>query len=66
VIARSGGLGRLVKGLSEMAFRERFGSEEQCRAALFELRWREGLSCPRCGQRGFCELKTRKVFQSNL
>jgi DNA-directed RNA polymerase subunit RPC12/RpoP len=28
------------------------------------MRWREGLTCPRCGHRGFCELKARKVFQS--
>jgi transposase-like protein len=64
-MARSGGLRRLVRGLSEVEFRERFGTEEACRQALFELRWREGLSCPRCGHRGFCELKTRKLFQCN-
>src|SRR3978361_1946078 len=29
------------------------------------MRWREGLTCPACGGRGFCELKARKVFQCN-
>ncbi len=34
------GLRRALKGLSEAAFRERFGSEEACRKALFEMRRR--------------------------
>ena len=29
-------------GLSLLAFQERYGSEEQCRAALIEMRWPEG------------------------
>ena len=29
------------------------------------MRWREGLTCPACGHRGFCALRTRKVFQCN-
>jgi transposase-like protein len=64
-MAPAEGLGRSVEGLSEAAFRERFGTEEACREALFEMRWREGLSCPGCGHRGFCRLKTRKLFQCN-
>ena len=32
------GLRRRVKGLSEAEFRGRYGSEVQCRAALFALR----------------------------
>ena len=59
------GLRRAGRGLSEAGFRERFGTEEACRRALFEMRWREGLTCPSCGHRGFCELKARKVFQCN-
>ena len=57
------GLRRAVRGLSEAAFRERFGTEAACREALFAMRWREGLTCPACGHRGFCQLRTRKVFQ---
>jgi len=64
-MASADGLRRTVKGLSEAAFRERFGTEEACREALFAMRWREGLTCPACGHRGFCALKTRKVFQCN-
>jgi hypothetical protein len=64
-MASAEGLRRSVRGLSEAEFRERFGTEEACRKALFEMRWREGLTCPSCGGRGFCELRTRKVFQRN-
>src|SRR4028118_1058023 len=55
----------LARGLSEAGFRERFGTEEACRKALFEMRWREGLTCTGCGGRSFCELKGSKLFQCN-
>ena len=64
-MASAAGLRHSVKGLSEAAFRERFGTEQACRQALFEMRWREGLTCPACGGRSFCELKARKLFQCN-
>jgi ISXO2-like transposase domain/Transposase zinc-ribbon domain len=64
-MARSEGLGQLVRGLSEAEFRGRFGTEEACRRSLLEMRWREGLTCPACGHSGFCELKGRKVCQCN-
>ena len=64
-MASAEGLRRSVKGLSEIEFRERFGTEEACRKALFDMRWREGLACPACGHRGLCALKTRKLFQCN-
>ena len=62
-MASAEGLRRSVRGLSEVEFRERFGTEEACRKALFATRWQEGLTCPACGGRGFCALTTRKVFQ---
>ena len=62
-MASADGVRRAVRGLSQAAFRERFGTEPACREALFAMRWREGLTCPACGHRGFCALKTRKVFQ---
>ena len=64
-MASAVGLRCSVKGLSEIEFRERFGTEEACRKALYEMRWREGLACPACGHCGFCALKTRKLFQCN-
>ena len=64
-MASAEGLRRSLRGLSEVEFRERFGTEEACRKALFDMRWDEGLACPTCGHRGFCALKTRKLFQCN-
>ena len=62
-MASAEGSRRALQGLSEAAFRERFGTEEAGRTALFEMRWREGLACPACGHRGFCKLTTRELFQ---
>src|SRR5918912_1855984 len=64
-MATAEGLRRSIKGLSEAEFRERFGTEEACRQALVEMRWRDGLTCPACGHRGFCRLRTRELFQGN-
>ena len=54
-----------VRGLSDEAFREAFGSEEQCRTALVRLCWPGGFVCPACGHRGHCELAGRGLFQCN-
>ena len=43
-----------VRGLSDEAFREAFGAEEQCRSALSRLRWPDGFVCPACGHCGHC------------
>ena len=59
------GLRRRVKGLSEAAFRQRFGTEAQCRTALFQLRWSKGWACPGCAHGGYAELKGRAVYQGN-
>ena len=48
-----------VRGLSDGAFREAFGTEEQCHAALLRLRWPDGFLCPCCGHRGHCVLAGR-------
>ena len=62
-MAAADGLRRAMRGLSEAAFRERFGTEDACREALFGMRWREGLTCPACGHRGFRRLKARQLFR---
>ena len=64
-MASAEGLLRSVNGLSEIEFREHFGTEEACPKALVDMRWREGLACPACCHRGFCALKTRKLLQCN-
>jgi hypothetical protein len=49
------------RGLSLPEFLKHFGSEEQCRAALFEWRWPQGFRCPECGHTGYCESLVRKI-----
>ena len=59
----AGKLASRVKGLSEAQFREAYGPEERCRAAVEELRWPKGFVCPLCGS---CEgrwLSTRPKIQ---
>ena len=51
------------KGLSERRFRELFGSEKRCRAALFALRWPKGFVCPRCGAGRYSEITNRGLYQ---
>lgn len=41
---------------------ERFGSEDKCRAYLEELRWPDGVRCPRCDSAKVSRIKTRKQF----
>ena len=54
-----------VRGLSDEAFREAFGTKEQCRAALVRLRWPGGFVCPCCGHREHCVLAGRGLYQCN-
>ena len=54
-----------VRGLSDEAFREAFGAEEQCCSALSRLRWPDGFVCPACGHRGHCVLAGRSLYQCN-
>lgn len=42
-----------------------YGTEEQCRDALFDWKWPNGFSCPECASKSYCALKTRKVYQCN-
>ena len=54
-----------VRGVSDAAFREAFGTEEQCRSTLARLRWRDGFVCPGCGHRGHCRPARRSLYQCN-
>jgi transposase-like protein len=53
------------KGFSLGEFLKNYGTEEQCRNALFQWRWPQGYVCPECGARSYCTLKTRAVYQCN-
>jgi transposase-like protein len=53
------------KGLGLHEFLEKYGTEEQCRQALYQLRWHSGYVCPACGNTTGCELKGRPVYQGH-
>jgi len=52
-------------GLSLPEFISQYGSEQQCRQALFQWRWPSGFQCPVCGHGQYYELKSRQLFQCN-
>lgn len=52
-------------GLSLPEFLEHYGSETQCRHALFHWRWPKGFVCPACGKTEYYALKCRMLFQCN-
>ena len=54
-----------VRGLIDAAFREAFGTGEQCRNALARLRWRDSFIRPGCGHRGHCRPARRSPYQCN-
>jgi transposase-like protein len=41
---------------------EDFGSEDRCRAYLEELRWPDGVQCPRCGGTTISKIRERNQF----
>ena len=51
------------RGLSEPAFEQRYGPEEQCRAAVVASRWPDGFVCPECGGTRHSVVKTRGLYQ---
>jgi transposase-like protein len=41
---------------------EKFGSEDKCHAYLEELRWPDGVECPRCQGKKISRIKSRRQF----
>lgn len=52
-------------GLSIVEMIERFGSEDRCHEALEELRWPQGVQCPRCHSKSISRIKERRQFDCN-
>ena len=44
-------------------FQKAFSTDEQCEAALVQLRWPKGFICPNCGHDDGYELKERRLIQ---
>jgi transposase-like protein len=45
---------------------ERFGTDEKCRAHLTELRWPQGVKCPRCQWKGVSHIEERNQYDCNV
>jgi len=44
-------------------FQKKFGTEEACRAYLYETRWPNGFICPKCGHTEHFDIKARNKYQ---
>lgn len=44
---------------------EEFGTEDRCREYLEDLRWPDGVVCPRCAERSISRIEKRKQFECN-
>lgn len=53
------------KGLSDIEFMERFGTEDKCAEEIRKAKWPNGFQCPSCGSQESCYIKSRKVHQCN-
>jgi transposase-like protein len=51
------------KGYSLVDFIKDYGTEGQCRQALFKWRWPGGFRCPDCGSGRYTVIKTRNLYQ---
>lgn len=51
------------RGMSLDLFLSKYGTEQQCHATLFRMRWPKGFICPDCGSSKYCEIRSRKVYQ---
>ena len=44
---------------------EQFGTEDKCHDYLEQLRWPNGVECPRCGGRSISRIEKRRQFECN-
>jgi ribosomal protein L37AE/L43A len=51
------------RGLSLVEVNARYGTEEQCHAALVAMRWTDGFVCPKCSSRAHSYYAARRLFQ---
>ena len=51
------------RGLSVSEFQSRYGTEEQCHAALVGMRWPNGFVCPQCQETRYSYSAGRRLFQ---
>jgi transposase-like protein len=56
-----------AQDMDMVALIEQYGSEEKCRAYLAEIRWPNGVSCPKCGAtKGISRIKARDQWECDV
>ena len=55
----------MADGMNLPKLVQQFGSEDRCREYLEELRWPNGVVCPRCECRSISRISTRNQFDCN-
>jgi transposase-like protein len=53
---------KITKSMNLLELMEQFPDEEKCRSTLEELRWPNGVRCPRCNAHKVHRMKTRAKF----
>ena len=53
-------------GISMAKFMSVYGTEEKCRAAVFQMRWPKGFKCPMCGGKQHSIVQTRGLYQCSV
>jgi len=62
-----GKLPTFAQDMDLVALIEEYGSEDKCRAYLAELRWPNGVVCPRCGAtKGISRIAARDVWECDV
>lgn len=56
---------QLQEGYGIFELFDNYGTDDQCRQALFDWKFKGGFVCPECGSTSFCKLKKRKLYQCN-
>lgn len=51
------------EGISLFEFQNHFSNEETCQEHLFDIRWKDGFSCPRCGHKEYYLISKRRLYQ---
>lgn len=54
---------QLQKGLSLPEFLMSYGTEEDCRNRLTQMRWPQGFTCSKCGCNHYYTVTTRNLYQ---
>lgn len=57
---------RMELNIDMIQMMDRFGTEEKCRAVLEELRWPDGIRCPRCNSVKISRIHDRAQFDCDI